>query len=178
MQVVLTKANRDRKKGNGLAIWRRNSLKFTLSNGGNEAKVVHVTTFPNQIANPQDQVAHFLDRLTKLYQETKSERTQAAAAPAPEAGFSILEELEMLTVNISGYATQIQATGKVKNTEKAIGDLRQFNVFEHPVVSQFYQQAGNDYPKLQAYIQLLDYLRLLSLEYLQSVNPIPSQLKV
>jgi hypothetical protein len=126
-------------------------------------------TFPNQIGSQQDQVAHFLDRLTQLYQETKSERTQAAY-PAPEAGFSILEELEMLTVSISGYATQIQATGKVKNTEKAIADLRQFNVFENPVVSQFYQQGGNDYPKLQAYIQLLDYLRLLSLEYLQSVS--------
>jgi hypothetical protein len=78
--------------------------------------------------------------------------------------------LEILTVSISGYATQIQATGKVKNTEKAIGDLRQFNVFENSVVKQFYQQAGNDYPKLQAYIQLLDYLRLLALEYLQSVS--------
>jgi hypothetical protein len=127
-------------------------------------------TFPNQIGNPQAQVAHFLDRLTKLYQEAKSERTQAAADPAPEAGFSILEELEILTVSISGYATQIQATGKVKNTEKAIGDLRQFNVFENPVIGQFYQQADNGYPKLQAYIQLLDYLRLLSLEYLQSAS--------
>ncbi|MFM2432809.1 MAG: hypothetical protein RLZZ511_4023, partial [Cyanobacteriota bacterium] len=86
------------------------------------------------------------------------------------AGFSILEELEMLTVSISGYAAQIQTTGKVKNTEKAIGDLRQFNVFENPVIGQFYQQADNDYPNLQAYIQLLDYLRLLSLEYLQSVG--------
>jgi hypothetical protein len=127
-------------------------------------------TFPNQIGSQQDQVAHFLDRLTKLYQEAKSERIQAAADPAPEAGFSILEELEMLTVSISGYATQIQATGKVKNTEKTIEDLRQFNVFENSVVSQFYQQAGNDYPKLQAYIELLDYLRLLALEYLQSVS--------
>ncbi|MFM2432354.1 MAG: hypothetical protein RLZZ511_3568, partial [Cyanobacteriota bacterium] len=54
-------------------------------------------TLPNQIGNPQEQVAHFLDHLTKLYQETKSERTQAAATPVPEAGFSILEELEMLT---------------------------------------------------------------------------------
>jgi hypothetical protein len=78
--------------------------------------------------------------------------------------------LEILTVSISGYATQIQATGKVKNTEKAIGDLRQFNVFENPVIGQFYQQADNGYPKLQAYIQLLDYLRLLSLEYLQSAS--------
>jgi hypothetical protein len=127
-------------------------------------------TFPNQIGNPQEQVAHFLDRLTKLHQEAKSERIKAAADLVPEEGFSVLEELEMLTVSISGYATQIQATGKVKNTEKAIGDLRQFSVFENPVISQFYQAAGNDYPKLQAYIQLLDYLRLLSLEYLQSIS--------
>jgi hypothetical protein len=127
-------------------------------------------TFPNQIGNQQDQVAHFLDRLTKLDQDAKSERTQAAGYPVPYDSFSLLEELEMLTVSISGYATQIQTTGKVKNTEKAIGDLRRFSVFENPVIRQFYQAAGNDYPKLQAYIQLLDYLRLLSLEYLQFIE--------
>jgi hypothetical protein len=131
-------------------------------------------TFPNQIGSQQDQVAHFLDRLTKLYQEAKSERTKAAADLVHEEGFSVLEELEMLTVSISGYATQIKATGKVKNTEKAIGDLRKFSVFGNPVISQFYQAAGNDYPKLQTYIQLVDYLRLLSLEYLQSVGQLHS----
>jgi hypothetical protein len=128
-------------------------------------------TFPNQMGSSQDQFAHFLNRLTKLYQDAKSERIKTAIDfPAPSDSFSVLEELEMLAVGISGYATQIQSAGKVKNTEKAIADLRQFNVFENSTVSQFYQQAGHDYPQLQSYIQLLDYLRLLSLDYLQSVD--------
>ena len=128
-------------------------------------------TFPNQLGSRQGQVTHFAHQLTMLYQDAKLERLQAAIDyPGSDDNFSILEELEMLTIGISGYATQIKSTGTVKNTVKAIVDLQKFNVFENAVVSQFYQNAGSDYPKLQAYIQLLDYLRLLSLEYLQSVD--------
>jgi hypothetical protein len=125
-------------------------------------------TTPSKIGNPQEQVTHFLDQLTRLYQESKSERLEVARSyPVSDDGFSILEELEFLTVNISGYATQIQSVGLVKLPEKAIADLRTFKVFENDVITQFYQDANNTYPKLNAYIQLLDYLRLLSLEYLQ-----------
>jgi hypothetical protein len=125
-------------------------------------------TFPNQLGSQQNQITHFLHQLTQLYQETKSERLQAAAQyPGSDDNFSILEELELLTVDISGYAAQIQATGTIKQMDTAIADLRKFNVFENSVIIQFYQAADNDYPKLQSYIQLLDYLRLLSLEYLQ-----------
>jgi hypothetical protein len=129
-------------------------------------------TFPNQLGSQQNQITHFLHQLTQLYQETKAERLQAADQyPGSSDGFSIVEELELLTVDISGYATQIQTVGTIKNVERAIADLRRFNVFENLVVIQFYQVAGNDYPKLQSYFQLLDYLRLLSLEYLQQQQP-------
>ncbi len=129
-------------------------------------------TFPNQLGSQQNQINHFLHQLTQLYQDAKSERLQAALTyPGSEDGFSIVEELELLTVDISGYARQIQATGQVKNVENAIVDLRRFNVFENSIVIQFYQVAGSNYPKLQSYIQLLDYLRLLSLEYIQCHEP-------
>jgi hypothetical protein len=125
-------------------------------------------TVPTQISNPQDQVAHFLNQLIQLYQEAKLERLEVAKTyPVSDNGFSILEELEFLTVSMSGYATQIQSTGLVKRPENAISDLRRFKVFENEVIRKFYQDPENAYPKLQAYIQLLDYLRLLSLEYLQ-----------
>jgi hypothetical protein len=126
-------------------------------------------TFPNQIGNRQEQLTHFSRQLTQLYQDAKSERLQVTASyPASAESFSILEELELLTVSICGYTTQIQSPQKISNPEKVVADLRGFNVFENPVVVQFYQAASHDYPKLQAYIQLLDYLRLLALEYLQS----------
>jgi hypothetical protein len=125
-------------------------------------------TVPTKISNPQDQVAHFLNQLTQLYQEAKSERLEVVKIyPVSDDRFSILEELEFLTVSISGYATQIRSTGLVKRPENAISDLRKFKVFENEVIRKFYQDSDNAYPKLKAYIQLLDYLRLLSLEYLQ-----------
>lgn len=129
-------------------------------------------TFPNQFGSQQNQINHFLHQLTQLYQDAKSERLQVALTyPGSEDEFSVIEELELLAVDISGYARQIQATGQVKNVENAIGDLRRFKVFGNAIVIQFYQVAGNDFPKLQSYIQLLDYLRLLSLEYLQCHEP-------
>jgi hypothetical protein len=135
-------------------------------------RIKPMLTFPNQLGSQQNQINHFLHQLTQLYQDAKLERFQAARTyPGSEDGFSIVEELELLTVDISGYATQIQATGQVKNVENAIVDLRRFNVFENSIVIQFYQVEGQDYPKLQSYIQLLDYLRLLSLEYLQQHQP-------
>jgi hypothetical protein len=106
-------------------------------------RIKPMLTFPNQLGSQQNQINHFLHQLTQLYQNAKSERLQAALIyPGSEDGFSIVEELELLTVNISGYATQIQATGQVKNVENAIVDLRRFNVFENSIVIQFYQVAG------------------------------------
>ena len=63
-------------------------------------------TFPNQLGSRQGQVTHFLHQLTTLYQDTKLERMQSVIDyPGSEDGFSMLEELEMLTIGISDYAS-------------------------------------------------------------------------
>lgn len=129
-------------------------------------------TFPNSLSHPPHQITQVLHQLIQIEQAAKSDRLQFMENyPTSEDGFSMIEELELLTIAIRGYATQIQAKGAVKNTQAAIVDLRKLNVFDNPVISQFYQTSGTDYPNLQAYIQLLDYLRLLSLEYLHANEP-------
>ncbi|WP_375472885.1 hypothetical protein [uncultured Nostoc sp.] len=49
----------------------------------------------------------------------------------------------------------------------AITHLQQLQVFPSSTIAQFYAQARWQYPKVQTYLQMLDYLRLLTLEYLQ-----------
>ncbi len=117
----------------------------------------------------QEHVTQILKQLTLDYQTVKPERKLVSAKyPGSDEEFALLEELELLTVNICGYATQIGAAGSLsKNYDQAIAHLQNLRVFDRPIITQFYAEAQLDYPRMQSYIRLLDYLRLLVLEYLQ-----------
>ncbi|MBW4624007.1 MAG: hypothetical protein KME49_00430 [Brasilonema octagenarum HA4186-MV1] len=85
-----------------------------------------------------------------------------------EEEFSVLEEIELLTVDIRGYASQIQARGWIQNQQQAIEHLQSMRVFDVPAIAEFYFTIHQDYGQMKAYIRLLDYLRLLILKYLQT----------
>jgi hypothetical protein len=109
-----------------------------------------------------------LNQLTAEYQTLKSEIKQIAGQyPGSDEEYAFLEEFELLIVSICGYAKQIQATETVQHLDSAIAHLQQLQVFANLTIAQFYAETKGQYPKVQAYLQLLDYLRLLTLEYLQ-----------
>lgn len=115
----------------------------------------------------KNQIIHILEQLTSDYQTTKSERQEIAAKfPATNEEFSVLEEVELLTVNIRGYASQIQVKGEIKNQQQAADNLNHLRVFDVPAVAQFYFGSNGEYQSMKAYLEMLDYLRLLILEYL------------
>ncbi|BAZ22808.1 hypothetical protein NIES4073_36950 [Kalymmatonema gypsitolerans NIES-4073] len=115
----------------------------------------------------KNQIIHILEQLTSDYQSTKSERQEIAANfPASNDEFSVLEELELLTVNIRGYASQIQVKGEIENQQQAVEDLNHLAVFDVPAIAQFYFGSNGEYQGTKAYLRMLDYLRLLILEYL------------
>lgn len=108
-----------------------------------------------------------LHQLTVDYQNTKEERQKIAALfPAAEEEFTVLEELELLTVNIRGYTSQIKAQGRIKNNQEAIEQLKAMRVLDVLPIAKFYLTTNEEYRKTKAYIRMLDYLRLLILEYL------------
>jgi hypothetical protein len=117
----------------------------------------------------QQCINDLLIQITTEYQQTQSERRDIATifAQSDEA-FSFLEELELLTVDLRGYASQIQMLGWVNNLSSAIAHLQNLRLFSIPTIAQFYFETGQDYPKLKNYLRQLDYIRLLLLEYLQS----------
>jgi hypothetical protein len=113
----------------------------------------------------RSQVTQLLNQLTVDYQNTKSERKQIAEYyPGSDQAFSLLEELELLTVDICGYAAHVQ-TARPQDWQQTIAQLQTLRVFDRPVIAQFYAENSSHYPQIQAYIRTLDYLRLLVLEY-------------
>lgn len=120
-------------------------------------------------------ISQVLEQLTLDYKNTKQERKEIAALyPAEEEDFSVLEEIELLSVDIRGYACQIQVRGWIENEQQAIERLQSLRVFDVAVIAEFYLTSNREYGQTKAYIRMLDYLRLLIIEYLQiSQSPQP-----
>lgn len=128
-----------------------------------------MTQTQNQLTSQQNYIAQLLEQLTLNYQNTKLERKQIAQNFSnSEAEFTPLEEIELLTVSIRGYASQIAASGSLRNDRQAIAELQKLSVFNNHLIVQLYSEARSHYPQMQSYICMLDYLRLLVLEYLQN----------
>ncbi len=112
-------------------------------------------------------ISLLLEQLTIDYKNTKEERKSIASLPfASDEEFTVLEEIELLTVDIRGYASQILVTGIIQNQQQAIERLQSMRVTDIPAIAQFYLEANDDYRQIKAYIRLLDYMRSLLLEYL------------
>ncbi|MEH2284893.1 MAG: hypothetical protein V7K90_26850 [Nostoc sp.] len=113
-------------------------------------------------------IIQLLAQLTNTYQNTRGEGQEISIQFPPEdEEFSLLEELELLTVNLRGYASQIQSTDKIVNQAQAIEQLQTMGVLNVPQIGSFYFGSNGNYKQIKSYIRTLDYLRLLLLEYLQ-----------
>jgi hypothetical protein len=114
-------------------------------------------------------ISDLFAQMTTDYQQTRAERREVAAAfPPSDEAFSAIEELELLTSDLRGYASQIQVRDSIENPAAAIDRLQTMRIFSIPSIAQFYFDHSRDYPKLTEYVRQLDYIRLLLLEYLQS----------
>ncbi len=126
------------------------------------------TILTNQ--NPEltkNYIIQLLEQLTIDYQNSKSERQAIAhQPPVSETKFTLLEEIELLTTDIRGYGSQIKVRGYLENPQQAIEQLRQKRVFDIPAIAQLYLHNSHKYENIKSYLRMLDYLRLLILEYL------------
>ena len=112
-------------------------------------------------------IVDLLDELTIAYQNTKIERGKVILQyKIPPEQFSILEEIELITVDLRGYASQIKATGYIRNKSEAVEKLQTMRILNVPSIAEFYFDTGQNHEQMKEYIRMLDYLRLLLLEYL------------
>ena len=82
--------------------------------------------------------------------------------------YTVWERLEMLSTDILGYVSQIASKGYTRQQpNEAIKHLHNLSVFEIDCIANWYSTEANDYPQTKQYFELLDYLRLLTLEYIE-----------
>ncbi|MBD2195206.1 MULTISPECIES: hypothetical protein [Calothrix] len=113
-------------------------------------------------------ILQLFSQLNNVYQNALSERQEIIIEFPPEdEEFSLLEEIELLTVNLRGYASQIQSTRQITNKAQAIAHLQSMRIFNVAQIARFYFNSNGKYEQMKNYLRILDYLRLLMLEYLQ-----------
>ena len=115
----------------------------------------------------KNQIIKLLEQLIIDEQNCIEEKKRIAIDfPTSEEDFTILEEIELLTTDIRGYASQIKAQGYINEKAKTVKNLQKMRVFNIPKISEFYFNNQLNFPQVKNYLQMLDYLRLLIIEYL------------
>lgn len=105
-------------------------------------------------------------QLDKMYQKMKAERN-ALACWEEEQEFSILGVIELFSTGIQGYAEQVLLNTSNILLKDSINHLRQLNVFNIDYFAQWYFHNLEMYPQIQKYVEQLDHLRLLLIDYLR-----------
>jgi hypothetical protein len=123
----------------------------------------------------KNQIGKLLDQLIVCERNTKEERKRLLPEWQQAEDFTVLDEMEMLTADIRGYASQVNISGGIKNENEAIQRLENLQVFQKKSIADWYfNTEEGDYLQIKLYLSLLDYLRLLVLKYLQLL-PTPEE---
>ncbi|MBD2777615.1 hypothetical protein [Iningainema tapete] len=105
-------------------------------------------------------------QLDDIYQVMKAER-RAIACWEEEQDFSILGVSELFSTDIQGYAEQVLFNdSSVSFNSNSVNHLRQLNVFNIDYFTGWYFNNLEMYPYTKEYIEQLDHLRLLLIEYI------------
>lgn len=81
---------------------------------------------------------------------------------------TVWSELELLLTYIVGYASQIATKGYTRQEpHEVINHLHKLSIFDVECIMNWYPSAAQDYPKIKQYFELLDYIRLLAVDFIQ-----------
>jgi len=111
----------------------------------------------------------YIDRIAKQlltdYQHTKEERHKIALWEESQE-FSILGVIEIFTDDIRGYAAQVIINNNLENSQEIAENLQKLKIFDIPYFTEWYFDHESDYPQIKHYVETLNYLRLLIIEYI------------
>jgi hypothetical protein len=81
---------------------------------------------------------------------------------------TVWDRLELFSNDILGYVSQIASKGyTIQSPDEVIRHLHKLNIFETECVIGWYYSDADNYPQIKQYFELLDYVRLLTLEYIE-----------
>ena len=112
-------------------------------------------------------ISQLADDLLIRYRDMQDERSQLHQWEwENDFDFTILGLIELCDSDVGGYASQIATKGSVINPKGALKVLSEICLFNDPDFVTWYFSAENSYAKVRMYANLLDYLRMLVMDYL------------
>jgi hypothetical protein len=120
----------------------------------------------NNVRTAQSYIEQILNQLLIDYQNTQLEREKIAIWEENQE-FSILGIIEILTDDIRGYAFQVITNNYSAKAQDILKELIKLKIFEITELTQWYFSSEFDYPQIKHYLETLNYLRLLIIEYLR-----------
>lgn len=128
----------------------------------------------NTTINPLEQttkkIINLLEQLTRDYQQIQQTETAALVEifPPNEQELSIIEEIDLLTTDLRGFASQIKITNQIQNPDRALKFLCKIRIFVNPFLADLYFSKGDRFPIVHQYLQKLDYLQFLLIDWLSN----------
>ncbi|AFY33553.1 hypothetical protein [Calothrix sp. PCC 7507] len=110
-------------------------------------------------------IGKVLQQLLINYKNTREERRQISIWEESK-DFSILGEIEIFTTDVEGYASQVIANDDLENYQDIIQKLTKMNIFDISYFADWYFSEESYFPHVKLYIEKLNYLRLLIIEYI------------
>ncbi len=86
---------------------------------------------------------------------------------APNGSEDIWDLIEMLPDDIRGYAQRAELRVPIRYPLEATSNLEQLALFEVPGVLDWLLTDGREMPKVKQYLETVDYMRLLTLDYIK-----------
>ena len=117
-------------------------------------------------------ISELYQRLSAIETSMKDERRQLWRSEKEcQEDYTVCDRLEILSMDISGYVSQITSEGYTRQEpEEVIKHLHKLSIFDVECIVQWYPSAAEEYPKIKQFFELLDYIRLLTLQYVEKYN--------
>ena len=122
----------------------------------------------NPLEQSTKKIVDLLTQLTQDYQQIlqQDKKTLLENFPPNNHEFSILEEIDLLTADLRGYASQIKINQQIKNPDQTLTKLRNFRILANLSLAELYFAKNKQFPLIYQYLQKLDYLKLLLIDWL------------
>lgn len=135
------------------------------------------TYLPQEARRLRKRIADLDEQSVKLYQDAFKEQRLLARTCGAQDGAPILLEVEMFTNDIAGYASYATLRVPVRYPADALERLRRLAVFDLGPVAIWYSQCGAAAPKTRLYLESMDHLRLLTMDYIRRFDELTTDQK-
>ncbi len=81
---------------------------------------------------------------------------------------SFLSKLTIYEADLDSYARQAANRGKIRNSKELLQYLKANSLLVNPVAAKWFDESGTTCSNLKSYVEKLDYLRLLLIEFIEN----------